>query len=588
MLPTLRTQIERADIRVRQNIVWALSRLVADPEVAVQATDALRLALDDRVADVRQAACYALSLSRTEVDPDWLIPRLQDESAAVRRQAITTLGQVGDHRAIASLVKNLQRSSIDRSEEHATVYALIELEDVTAIREAMAGLKLAPKAQRSLLTAIDQIDTSQLEFEEVLAAIPSDSEEAREFAARVFGRHPEWSGEVARVLASQDELPVEVLTDRYLTDESVARLVGTWLGSDKGRHRELAQKLIAQRGRISPHATWIPPLRKQLESNDEAELRSALAAAAAVSGDGLRPQLQKIASDQQRSLSMRIDALAALTTDNNRLGEETFHQLVDILQNSGSPTAADRAAQVIAASSLTTKQLHQVLPLIEEASVSQLRSFLRLFGRRVDEPLANGFLSAMEATDAWKSLNEPELSDVIKRFPPATLQRGNRMLDELKFAAQEKVKKLQQIRDQVAKGDVERGRAIFHSEKAKCSTCHRVGESGKAVGPDLTKIGRNRSVSDLIESIVFPSASIVRDYQTYQVLTVDGRAFTGMISRETVDAMEIQIASGEIVRIQRSDIDQIQSSPTSIMPSGLDDAITQAELVDVVAYLRSL
>ncbi len=130
------------------------------------------------------------------------------------------------------------------------------------------------------------------------------------------------------------------------------------------------------------------------------------------------------------------------------------------------------------------------------------------------------------------------------------------------------------------------GEKVFAGEKSKCSTCHRVGEIGKPVGPDLTTIGRNRSASDLLESIVFPSASIVRDFESHKVLTVDGRAMVGLIVSETSDSIELQQPSGEREKLNQEDIEQIIPSAVSIMPAGLDEALSEQELLDVVQFLQ--
>ena len=104
----------------------------------------------------------------------------------------------------------------------------------------------------------------------------------------------------------------------------------------------------------------------------------------------------------------------------------------------------------------------------------------------------------------------------------------------------------------------------------------------------MTTIGANRSANDLLESIVFPSASIVRDYSTYQVLTFNGQVFSGILVAESNEAIELQQASGKSVRILQSDIERMNPGSVSIMPAGLEQALTEDELVDVVKYLQSL
>jgi len=237
---------------------------------------------------------------------------------------------------------------------------------------------------------------------------------------------------------------------------------------------------------------------------------------------------------------------------------------------------------------LNQRQRSDLTGLIREASPAQLRDLLQPFRRGVDRQLAAEFLDAIERSKSWRRLSEPELSDIVKRFPKELLPRANRLLDQLKADHQQKVAKLQAVRDRLDSASAALGKQLFRSERAKCSTCHRVSQDGKAVGPDLTTIGMNRSVEDLIESIVFPSASIVRDYQTFQVLSFDGRVYTGIVTEETADTIRLQLASGQQISLRREEIDRMQPSPVSIMPSGLDEQLSENELAHIVKYLSTL
>jgi len=228
-----------------------------------------------------------------------------------------------------------------------------------------------------------------------------------------------------------------------------------------------------------------------------------------------------------------------------------------------------------------------IAPLLVKASPAQLRELMRPFQRNVQEPQAEAFLESMKQAVSLKSIAEHEVSDIVKRFPRTSIEQGNQLLNQLKQHHQQRVERLQRLRDQLERGDTERGELIFASEKAKCSTCHRIGETGKAVGPDLTTIGANRSAIDLLESIVFPSASIVRDYGTHQILTVNGRALSGIVVAETANNLKLQQASGDSVTVKHEDIERIAPSNVSIMPAGLDGVLTEQELIDVVNYLQT-
>jgi putative heme-binding domain-containing protein len=89
--------------------------------------------------------------------------------------------------------------------------------------------------------------------------------------------------------------------------------------------------------------------------------------------------------------------------------------------------------------------------------------------------------------------------------------------------------KLEQLVTTLSAGDIRRGQLVFHSEKAACYSCHAIGYRGGNVGPDLTKIGSVRAERDLLESIVFPSASFVRSFEPIVVATTDGKVVNGLL-----------------------------------------------------------
>jgi putative heme-binding domain-containing protein len=86
-------------------------------------------------------------------------------------------------------------------------------------------------------------------------------------------------------------------------------------------------------------------------------------------------------------------------------------------------------------------------------------------------------------------------------------------------------------------GDAARGRTLFFSKKMLCTTCHTVQGQGGRVGPELSHIAVTRTGRELLEAVVFPSASFARGYEPYVVATLDGRTFTGIIAREAADAI---------------------------------------------------
>src|SRR5262249_45503821 len=129
------------------------------------------------------------------------------------------------------------------------------------------------------------------------------------------------------------------------------------------------------------------------------------------------------------------------------------------------------------------------------------------------------------------------------RFP-ATLPRGlNRVLVEvaapdkgvaefhLRFRRRSSTGEHERLVEAALtrKGDPESGRqGLFDAEKSQCVKCHRLGDQGERIGPELTGVGSRFSRVYLIESILEPSRTIAPSFETLVVALKDGRVFTGV------------------------------------------------------------
>ena len=134
----------------------------------------------------------------------------------------------------------------------------------------------------------------------------------------------------------------------------------------------------------------------------------------------------------------------------------------------------------------------------------------------------------------------------------------------------------------------EAGRRAYAA--ARCVVCHRFGEDGGATGPDLTQAGGRFQVKDLVEAIVEPSRVVSDQYKASIVQTAEGKVVSGRIVAE--DEASITIVTDpedatKFARIARSDIEEITSSSTSLMPAGLLDQLSEQEVLDLLAYTLS-
>lgn len=134
-------------------------------------------------------------------------------------------------------------------------------------------------------------------------------------------------------------------------------------------------------------------------------------------------------------------------------------------------------------------------------------------------------------------------------------------------------------------GNVARGKEVFFLKKAGCYACHRAAGKGGNVGPDLSQIGRIRSRAELLESVLFPSLTIAPEYRPYQVETRDGRVVVGLVVRDTPEALTLRTTELAEVRIPRKEVEDMTPSAVSLMPEGLEKAMTRQQLCDLLEFL---
>jgi putative membrane-bound dehydrogenase-like protein len=133
-----------------------------------------------------------------------------------------------------------------------------------------------------------------------------------------------------------------------------------------------------------------------------------------------------------------------------------------------------------------------------------------------------------------------------------------------------------------SKGDASRGVKVFERE---CMACHRVGDRGFALGPDLTG-SPSRDPATLLGNILDPNANVVPGSVQYLVIDQDGRTYSGLIATETATSLTLRRGGGAQDMILRSRIAEMTSTGLSLMPEGLEKTISKPEMADLVAFLR--
>jgi putative membrane-bound dehydrogenase-like protein len=142
-------------------------------------------------------------------------------------------------------------------------------------------------------------------------------------------------------------------------------------------------------------------------------------------------------------------------------------------------------------------------------------------------------------------------------------------------------------------GDPGRGRLVFarsanNNTASKCVTCHRVQGQGQWIGPDLSTIGTKYGKEELLRSILYPSAAIGYNYRSNVLALRDGRVLTGLIVEEAPDRIVLKTADGKRQVIRPADVEERNVTEVSLMPEGLAEAMTDRDLVDLLAFLSTL
>ena len=133
------------------------------------------------------------------------------------------------------------------------------------------------------------------------------------------------------------------------------------------------------------------------------------------------------------------------------------------------------------------------------------------------------------------------------------------------------------------RGDPEKGKAVF--AKAACITCHQLGDAGVDVGPSLADV-KIKLPEALITDILDPNRAVEERWISWVVDTKDGRTLAGLVQAENAAGVTLRLPGGLTETIPRGEIRKITASGMSLMPEGMEAAITQAEMADLIAFLK--
>ncbi len=350
----------------------------------------------------------------------------------------------------------------------------------------------------------------------------------------------------------------------------------------------------ASRRGVKPAGDLSAVLRILDDAEQPESLRAAVASACgAWKLPGAPAVLASLATGTDTSLPLRQAALESLQQLDAAQAESICQQLIEPSGNLA-PAPDDPAVQ-----SLALTALAELKPQLAATHAARL-----LASGQFQEQQANQVFQAFLTNKKGPAALEAALAgielpaDMAKlglRLARSTGRAHDGLIAALTTAGHitagpvelspEEMKAL--VQEVLATGDAARGEVVFRRKDQLCFQCHAIGGAGGRVGPDLVSLGASAQIDYLIDSLLQPNKAVKENYHSLVVSTDEGRIHTGIKVRQTDRELVLRDAEDRDVAIPLDRIDQ-QAPGRSLMPAGLSDNLTRAELVDLVRFLSEL
>lgn len=545
--------------------------------------------LDDAENRVRFHAAMALSKIGTEDSVPAICDMLdanKDRDPMLRHAGIMALAGIAqDHHASTDTNEELRNFVANHPLKHAFAQqpSSVRLAVIAALRRLpmkrdpslfASGLK-DPNPKIRLEAARAVYDFPTLKSYRLLADLLGSNSDApeplvrRQLHANFILGGSENSSKIMKFIGDD--------TNRTSTRIEALGLIGQWakpseIDAINGRYREV-------RGRREVISTKLvmPKLWRDIQDDSDEVKTAFIEAAINLNVTLLAGSFTKIVEEEDSSNNLKRACLRALET----FEYEGLDRLVKTILESQSELLRAEALQIYSRRN-PEAAIKPLSNAIKNASLHERKVAFESLGKMSDESSAK----LIEDTISEFFQQPPELHlEIYQAAQSRKAEIDTAILEKLDEKLKESSLGLFQLT--LLGGNLENGKSVHGRTELSCVRCHKVGDSGGEIGPELTTIAREKNREYLLQSIVDPNKDIAEEFQSWLVVDIDGNTSVGIIKHSDDDRIDLMDDQGEIKSIKQEDIDDIRQTKSS-MPEDLVEKLTLEELRDLIEYLASL
>jgi putative heme-binding domain-containing protein len=264
-----------------------------------------------------------------------------------------------------------------------------------------------------------------------------------------------------------------------------------------------------------------------------------------------------------------------------------FRLLIENIKPNSAVGVRGDAVATLTRSALNDEQRLQLADALADAGPMELTRLIDTFEKNPSEAVGLRLIEALKKSTVVAALPPDFVMQKLAKFPESVKKAAQALPRASEGDVLAQRAHLEEMLAQLKGGDVRRGQAVFNDAKVACVSCHTMGYLGGKVGPDLTRIGEVRTETDLLEAILYPSASFVRSFEPVIVKTKDGEPHSGILRGDNEQGILLVSGPNMEERISRADIADMRPGTVSIMPAGLETQLTKQDLADLLAFLKA-